>query len=52
MVSLADYVDREQSYVKHVFLEEYLERLVHKTASIFPHIVYAVSYTHLRAHET
>jgi len=40
MVALSDYTDREQSYVKHVFLERYLERLVHKTASIYPHIVY------------
>src|SRR5450631_555050 len=40
MVSLEDYVGREQSYVKHIFLEEYLERLFHKTASIFLHIVY------------
>ena len=40
MVSLSDYSGREQSYVKHVFLERYLERLVHKTASKFPHIVY------------
>jgi three-Cys-motif partner protein len=40
MVSLDDYVGREQSYVKHVFLESYLERLVHKTASAFSHIVY------------
>ena len=40
MVSLHDYVGREQSYVKHVFLEKYLETLVHKTASTYPHIVY------------
>jgi three-Cys-motif partner protein len=40
MVALSDYTGREQSYVKHVFLERYLERLVHKTASIYPHIVY------------
>lgn len=40
MVSLQDYVGREQSYVKHVFLERYLETLVHKTASKYPHIVY------------
>jgi len=40
MVSLHDYVGREQSYVKHVFLESYLEALVHKTASTFSHIVY------------
>ena len=40
MVSLADYVDREQSYVKHVFLERYLEALAHKTASRYDHVVY------------
>lgn len=40
MVSLQDYAGREQSYVKHVFLESYLERLVHKTASAYGHIVY------------
>lgn len=40
MVRLGDYFGREQSYVKHVFLESYLERLVHKTASVYPHIVY------------
>jgi three-Cys-motif partner protein len=40
MVALTDYAGREQSYVKHIFLEGYLERLVHKTASIYPHIVY------------
>jgi hypothetical protein len=39
MVSLEDYTGREQSYVKHVFLESYLEVLVHKTASVYPHIV-------------
>jgi hypothetical protein len=26
MVTIEDYKDREQSYVKHVFLESYLER--------------------------
>jgi three-Cys-motif partner protein len=40
MVALADYAGREQSYVKHVFLENYLEALVRKTASTYPHIVY------------
>lgn len=40
MVSFEHYAGREQSYVKHVFLESYLERLVHKTASVYPHIVY------------
>ena len=40
MIALSDYAGREQSYVKHVFLERYLERLVHKTASVYPHIVF------------
>jgi len=40
MVSLADYVGREQSYVKHVFLERDLEALMFKTASVYNHIVY------------
>lgn len=40
MVVLSDYTGREQSYVKHVFLEGYLERLVHKTGSTYPHVVY------------
>jgi three-Cys-motif partner protein len=40
MVALQDYIGREQSYVKHTFLERYLETLVHKTASTYPHIVY------------
>lgn len=40
MVSLGDHVGREQSYVKHVFLERYLEALVHKTGSAYPNIVY------------
>lgn len=40
MVALQDYKGREQAYVKHVFLESYLERLVHKTASRYDHIVY------------
>ena len=37
MVSLHDYIGREQSYVKHVFLESYLEALAYKTASAYPH---------------
>jgi three-Cys-motif partner protein len=40
MVSLADYADREQAYVKHVLLETYLERLVHKVASTYNEIAY------------
>jgi three-Cys-motif partner protein len=40
MVSLEDYAGREQSYVKHIFLERYLEALVFKTASSYTHIVY------------
>jgi three-Cys-motif partner protein len=44
VVALADYAGREQSYVKHVFLENYLEALVHKTASTFSDIVYVDGY--------
>jgi three-Cys-motif partner protein len=40
MVSLSNYRGREQSYVKHIFLERYLEALVHKTASTYAHVVY------------
>jgi len=40
MVAIDNYQGREQAYVKHVFLERYLERLVHKTASKYDHIVY------------
>lgn len=40
MVAIQNYRGREQAYVKHVFLERYLARLVHKTASIYDHIVY------------
>src|SRR4051812_48605069 len=40
MVAIQDYQGREQAYVKHVFLERYLERLVHKTASSYDHIAY------------
>jgi three-Cys-motif partner protein len=40
MVSLEDYAGREQAYVKHVFLERYLEALIFKTASTYNHIGY------------
>src|SRR5690242_12847369 len=40
MVVLSNYVGREQAYVKHLFLENYLERLVHKAAGFYSHIVY------------
>jgi three-Cys-motif partner protein len=40
MVSLADYAGREQSYVKHVLLESYLEKLVHKIASRYDQVAY------------
>jgi len=40
MVALSGYTGREQSYVKHVFLERYLERLAHKIASVYPHVVF------------
>jgi three-Cys-motif partner protein len=44
MVAISDYAGREQAYVKHVFLEKYLEALVHKTASTYSHIVYVDGY--------
>jgi three-Cys-motif partner protein len=44
MVSLQDYVGREQSYVKHVFLENYLEELVYKIASKYTHVAYVDGY--------
>jgi three-Cys-motif partner protein len=40
MVTLQDYVGREQAFVKHTFLERYLEALIFKTASTYTHIVY------------
>lgn len=40
MVSLVNYAGREQAYVKHVFLDDYLEALAHKIASTYSHIVY------------
>jgi three-Cys-motif partner protein len=40
MVALSDYTGREQSSVKHVFLERYLERLAHKIASVYQHVVF------------
>lgn len=40
MISLENYVGREQAYVKHVFLASYLESLIHKTASTFNQIAY------------
>ena len=39
-IDIASYTGREQAYVKHYFLDNYLERLVHKTAYRFDHIVY------------
>ena len=41
MLELADsYEGREQARVKHFLLDKYLDRLVHKTASVFPQIAY------------
>jgi three-Cys-motif partner protein len=40
MVALEDYAGREQAYVKHIFLERYLEALFFKTAAVYDHIVY------------
>lgn len=39
-LDLKAYAAREQAYVKHYFLENYLEKLIHKTASRFDHIAY------------
>jgi three-Cys-motif partner protein len=35
-----EYAGREQAYIKHLFLREYLGRLVHKIGSFAHHIVY------------
>lgn len=40
MVTLQDYEGREQAYVKHLLLDNYLQSLVHKTASTYKHIVF------------
>jgi len=37
---LANYVGREQAYVKHHFLADYVERLVFKVASSYKEVVY------------
>jgi three-Cys-motif partner protein len=34
------YVGREQALVKHIFLKQYLDSLVHKIASVFDEVVY------------
>jgi three-Cys-motif partner protein len=44
MIALENYSGREQSYVQHVFLESYLQRLIFKTAPIYGHIVYVDGY--------
>ena len=35
-----EYVGREQAYIKHLFLRQYLGRLVHKIGSFAHHVVY------------
>lgn len=40
VANLSNYVGREQAYVKHFFLESYLESLVFKTASKYDHVAY------------
>ncbi|MDP2329514.1 MAG: three-Cys-motif partner protein TcmP [Reyranella sp.] len=40
MISRQNYVGREQAYVKHLLLETYLERLVHKTAKTYDKFSY------------
>jgi len=39
------YVGREQAFVKHHFLRNYLERLVHKIASAYDEVVYVDGYS-------
>ncbi|WP_228244227.1 three-Cys-motif partner protein TcmP [Porphyrobacter sp. GA68] len=39
------YVGREQAFVKHHFLRSYLERLVHKIASVYDEVVYVDGYS-------
>lgn len=41
----ANYAGREQAYVKHHFLAEYLERLIFKTSSAFDEVVYVDGYS-------
>ena len=40
MINLQNYTGREQAYVKHLLLDEYLKSLVHKTSSVYNDIVY------------
>jgi three-Cys-motif partner protein len=40
MVALEDYAGREQAYVKHIFLERYLEALFFKIATVYDEIAY------------
>lgn len=40
VADLRNYAGREQAYVKHFFLESYLESLVFKTASKYDHVAY------------
>ena len=40
IADLRNYEGREQAYVKHFFLESYLESLVFKTASAYRHVAY------------
>ena len=41
----AHYTGREQAFVKHHFLRNYLERLVHKIASVYDEVVYIDGYS-------
>jgi len=43
--NLAHYVGREQAYVKHHFLSDYVERLVFKVASSYRNVVYVDGYS-------
>ena len=40
LADISHYAGREQAYVKHFFLDNYLERLIYKTASKYDDIAY------------
>jgi three-Cys-motif partner protein len=45
VADISNYVGREQAFVKHFFLENYLEGLVYKTASVYDEIAYVDGYS-------
>lgn len=45
VANISNYQGREQAYIKHLFLSDYLEKLVFKTASKYDTIVYVDGYS-------